>query len=170
MTENIQKGFTSELIDVLVLLTIFAIRKLNLQHVLFLAAFLTFGIGDGVTAAYMMSMHGAGIEANPIVSYVFTVYGFDGVVVAKMWITAMMLFAAYIIQLKSPMNMYWTVNGFLTALTAGGLMAINANLSAAAGKITAAPAEIILMYLLLILILTEIGSFVDGRPDTAVTG
>lgn len=167
MTENIQKGFTSELIEIFRLLAIIAVRKLNLQHILYLAAFITFGIGDGVTGAYMMSMHGAGIEANPIAGYLFTVHGFDGFVVAKAWFTLVLLIASYIVQLKSPTDMYWTVNGFLMALTAGGLMAVNANLSAIAGKITAAPGEIILAYLFLVLVLTEAGSIIDGRKVTA---
>lgn len=167
MTENIQKGFTSELIEIFRLLAIIAARKLNLQHILYLAALITFGIGDGVTGAYMMSMRGAGIEANPIASYLFTVYGFDGFVAAKVWFTSVLLIESYMIQLKSPADMYWTVNGFLIALTAGGLMAVNANLSAIAGKITAAPGEIILAYLSLVLVLTEAGSIIDEHKVTA---
>src|SRR5574337_2132190 len=120
MTENIQRGFTSELIEIFRLLTIIAAKKLNLQHILYLAAFITFGIGDGITGAYMMSVRGAGIEANPIAGYLFTAHGFDGFVIAKAWFTLVILVASYMIQLKSPIDMYWTVNGFLTALTAGG--------------------------------------------------
>lgn len=166
MTENIQKGFTSELIEIFRLLVIIAARKLNLQHVLYLTALITFGIGDGVTGAYMMSVHGAGIEANPIASYLFVSYGFDGFVAVKVWFTFVLLVASYIVQLKSPADMYWTVNGFLIALTAGGLMAVNANLSAIAGKVTTAPGEIILAYLFLVLVLTEAGSIIDGHKVT----
>lgn len=167
MTENIQKGFTSEIVEIFRLLTIIAARKLNLQHILYFAALITFGIGDGVTGAYMMSMRGIGIEANPIASYLFTVHGFGGLVAAKVWFTLILLFISYVVQLKSPTNMYWTVNGFLTALTAGGLMAVNANLSAIAGKIAAAPGEIIFAYLFLVLVLIEAGSFIDGRKVMA---
>lgn len=166
MTENIRKGTTLEIIDIIRLLTIFAVRKLNVQHILFILAFLTFGIGDGVTAAYMMSRLGAGIEANPAASYLFTTYGFNGLVIAKMWLTFVVLFAVFVIQLKSSTNMYWTMNGFLVALTAGGLMAVNANLTAVAGQIPQAPGEIIFIYLFLVLILTETGSFVDNHTVT----
>ncbi len=62
--------------------------------------------------------------------------------------------------------MYWTMNGFLVALTAGGLMAVNANLTAVAGQIPQAPDGIIFIYLLLVLILTEAGSFVDNHTVT----
>ncbi len=166
MTENIQKGTTFEIIDIIRLLTIFAVRKLNLQHILYISAFLTFGIGDGVTAAYMMSVLGAGIEANPAARYLFETYGFNGLVIAKMWLTFVVLFAVFVIQLKSSTNMYWTMNGFLVALTAGGLMAVNANLTAVAGQIPQASDEIIFIYLFLVLILTEAGSFVDNHTIT----
>ncbi len=100
MTENIRKGTTLEIIDIIRLLTIFAVRKLNVQHILYITAFLTFGIGDGVTAAYMMSVLGAGIEANPAARYLFTTYGFNGLVIAKMWLTFVVLFAVFVIQLN----------------------------------------------------------------------
>ncbi len=141
----------------------FAVRKLNEQHILYITAFLTSGIGDGVTAAYVMSVLGAGIEANPAASYLFATYGFNGQVIAKMWLTFVVLFAVFVIQLKSLTNMYWTMNDFLVALTAGGLMAVNANLTAVAGRIPQAPDEIILIYLFLVLILTGAGSFVDNH-------
>ncbi len=166
MTENIRNGTTLEIIDIIRLLTIFAVRKLNVQHILYITAFLTFGIGDGITAAYMMSALGAGIEANPAASHIFTTYGFNGLVIAKMWLTFVVLFAVFIIQIKSPTNMYWTINGFLVALTAGGLMAVNANLTAVSGRIPEAPEEIILTYVLLVLILTEAGNFVDKHTVT----
>jgi len=162
MTENNQNGVMSDLTEILRLLLILVSRKINLQHVLYLSAFLTFGLGDGITGALMMHEHGAGIEANPLIGYLFTMQGFDGVITGKMWLTLTILFATYIIQLKSP-DMYWTVNGFLIALTAGGLMAINANLTALAGGIPSAPGAIVLVYLILMFILIEIGSFVDGH-------
>ncbi len=80
-----------------------------------------------------------------------------------MWLTFVVLFAVFVIQLKSLTNMYWTMNDFLVALTAGGLMAVNANLTAVAGRIPQAPDEIILIYLFLVLILTGAGSFVDNH-------
>jgi len=166
MTENIQientrKGLISELIEVLQLVTLFAIRKMNLQHVLYFTAFLTFGIGDGITGAYMMDRLGVGIESNPFARYMFMEHGFWGMAAAKMWITVILLFVVFVIQLKSYDNMYWTVNGFLIALAAGGLMAVNANLTALAGEVTHAPSEIIFAFMALVLILTETGSFVD---------
>jgi hypothetical protein len=175
MTENIQAkkiqyGLISELIDTLKLVTIFAIKRIHLQHVLFLIAFLTFGIGDGITGAYMMEKLGTGIEANPVARYLFTEQGFGGVVIAKVWFTLVILFIAFIVQLKSYDSIYWTMNGFLIALSAGGLMAINANLTALAGEMPQAPGEIVFTYLAMVLMFTEVGSIVDRRtayPENA---
>lgn len=161
MTETIQKGFVTEFIEILKLVTIFTIKKVNLQHLLFFTAFLTFGIGDGITGAYMMERLGIGIESNPFARYLFMEQGFWGMVAAKMWITVVVLFAVFMVQLKSSDNMYCTINGFLMALTAGGLMAVNANLTALAGEIPQAPGEIIFIFLAMVLIFTEIGSFID---------
>lgn len=111
MTENIQKeAYAYERIDFLglfKLVILFAVKKLNLQHVLYFAAFLTFGIGDGITAAHMMEKLGAGIESNPLARYVFMTQGFGGMVMAKIWITVVILFATYIVQMRSAGSMYW---------------------------------------------------------------
>ncbi len=169
MTENIQnqKGLVSEIIEVLKLATIFAVRRVNLQHVLYFTAFLTFGIGDGITGAYMMEKLGTGIESNLFLRYLFTTQGFESVVMAKIWITVAILLATYIVRLKSAYSMYWSINGFLIALTAGGIMAINANLTALAGEIPQAPGEIIFVYISMVLVLTEVGSFFDRRTEYA---
>lgn len=156
-----------DFLEIIKLAILFAIKRIKLQHVLYFTAFLTFGIGDGITGAYMMEKLGAGIEANPIARYLFINHGFGGMVMAKMWITGVILFAAYIVELKSSESMYWTVNGFLIALTAGGIMAVNANLTAIAGEIPHAPSDIIFAYLTLVVALTEVGSFVDRRTAYA---
>jgi len=159
--ENIQNGYLSEIAEILKLASILVIRKLNVQHVLYVAALLTFGLGDGFTGAYMMKELGIGIESNPVARHVFMTYGFGGVVAAKLWFTMALLFITYIIQMKSHEKMYWTINGFLIALTVGGLMAVNANLTAIAGNIPHAPSEVIFIYISMVLIFTEIGSIVD---------
>lgn len=168
MAENIQRGYAFEFISNLKFIVIFLLNKINLQHVLYFTAFLTFGIGDGITGAYLMDTLGIGAESNPIARYLFIEQGFSGMVMAKIWFTFVILLATHIVQLRSSEKMDWTVNGFLIALTAGGVMAINANMTALAGEIPPAPGEIIFTYLALVLMLTEIGSFVDGHtPDAA---
>lgn len=174
MTENVHKEeFVTgniDFLELIKLIILFVARKINLQHILYLTAFLTFGIGDGITGAYMISKLGTDIESNPIVRYLFMTQGFGGIVMAKVLITVVIFFATYSVQMRSADSMYWSVNGFLVALTVGGVMAVNANLGALAGEITQAPSEIIFTYLALVLILTEAGSFVDKRiayPENA---
>ena len=164
MTENINnetKGFFTELIELLKLIVIFSIRKLNFQHCLYFTAFLTFGLGDGITSAYMMEKVGASAELNPLMSYVFMQQGIGGMVAAKVWLTLSLLFAVYIVSLKSNGHAFWTVNGFLIALCAGGVLAINANLNMLNGLIYEAPQEIIAIFIVLTLLLTEAGSYID---------
>ncbi len=168
-TENIHRGFIAELIEVLGLVTIFAIRKINLQHILYFTAFLTFGIGDGITGAYMMEKLGVGNESNPIIKYLFMTEGFWGMVAVKMWFTLVVIFFVFIVQMRSSDNMYWTANGFLLALTAGGVMAVNANLNAISGTAFQAPEEIIFIFLAMILIFTEIGGYVDRHTEAVET-
>ncbi len=135
-------------------------KVINLQHILYIAAFLSFGVGDGVSGAYMMKTLGVEAEANIAAKYLFIAYGFEGVVLAKIVFTLIVLFIAYIIKSRYS-GMYWSVNGFLIALAVGGVMATNANISVIAGKIPQPPEQIILTYILLVLLLTEIGGIVD---------
>lgn len=158
MTENTQHASDFSFLE---LITLYAAEKVNIQHILYFTAFLAFGIADGVTGAYMMESLGANAESNLIVRYLFTTQGFEGMMIAKIWFTVVILLAIHMVQLRSPDSMYWAVNGFLIALTAGGAMAANANLTAIAGGIPQAPGEIIFAYLALVLVLTEIGSMRD---------
>ncbi len=165
MAEHLQKGLLSQFVYLLKLLTSFAIRKLNLQHFLFFLAFLTFGLGDGITAAFMMDKFGAGVESNPLISHLFRTQGLEGVIIGKIWLTILLLLGTHIVQNEYSGNMYWTVNGFLMSLTAFGLMAINANLNMISGEIPSSQNEIIFIYLTLMMALISAGSFVDEHKD-----
>lgn len=134
-----------------------------MQHCLYFSAFLAFGIGDGISAAYMMERFGVGIEANPFVRDLFVAYGFVGMVIYKIFLTLIMLFLIHIVQCRSPENMYWTINGFLFALTIGGLAAVNANMNALSDKTPIDPSFWIVTFLALVFIMIEIGSFIDKR-------
>jgi len=115
----------------------------------------------------MMEKLGAGAEMNPLMSYVFMEQGFGGMVALKIWLTLSLLFAAYIVSLKTNGHAFWTVNGFLVALCAGGVLAINANLNALNGLVHEAPEEIIVIFVVLTLLLTEAGSYIDRYANTA---
>ena len=172
MTEsikNVQERILSGLFGNFRFHTIHALNKINLQHILYFTAFLTFGVGDGFIGAYMMGKLGTGIELNPVARQIFTTHGFLAVIAAKLWLTLMIIFTTYYLQTKVHKKTYWTVNGFLIALTAGGLMAMNANLAVIAGTILQAPFDIIFLYLSMVLIFPELGSIVDKWTDSRET-
>jgi hypothetical protein len=163
--ENVQQGILSGLFGNFKIHTIRVIRKVNLQHMLYFTALLTFGIGDGLTGAHMMGKLGASMELNPVARQIFLTYGFWAVLAAKILLTMIIIFAIYFIQVKIPKNTYWTVNGLLIALTAGGMMAMNANLAVITGAVPQPSSEIIFLYLSMVLILPEFGSIVDKWTD-----
>ncbi|WP_096204638.1 hypothetical protein [Candidatus Methanoperedens nitratireducens] len=68
----------------------------------------------------------------------------DGMVMFKLWITFMMLLAIYV---KSYSNGYWTVNGVLFAIIAGGFMGIYSNMSVINGAVPPEPGGILLILL-----------------------
>lgn len=79
----------------------------NLQRLLFVLAFLTYGIGDGVTAAYMMDRTGVIREINPVMRFLYASYGAQGVIGIKIWFTFLILFLIWIISRRT--NTYWTI-------------------------------------------------------------
>lgn len=137
------------------------VYSITLQRVLFLTAFLTFGIGDGVTSAYMMESKGPYSESNPLIRGMFITLGFEGMIIIKLWVTFIMLLATHVVQVRSKDNIYWTINGFLIAQIAAGVMGIYANLSALGGEIHPEAGDIVLLYLAFVVILTGAGDFID---------
>ena len=137
------------------------VYNITLQRILFLTAFLTFGIGDGITSAYMMEAKGPYSESNPVVREMFVTLGFEGMIITKLWVTFIMLLATYIVQARSKDNIYWTINGFLIAQIAAGVMGIYANLSALGGEIHPEAGDIVFLYLAFVVILTGAGDFID---------
>ncbi len=143
---------------VLKALVIIILKNITLQRGLYSLAFLAFGIGDGITSAYMMSTQGPYSEANPVIRASFMIEGFGGMVLLKLWMTLIMLLAIYV---KSYSNGYWTVNCVLFAIIAGGLMGIYSNMSVINGAVPPEPGGILLIYAAMVLIFIQIGSFID---------
>lgn len=131
----------------------------NLQRLLFLLAFLTYGVGDGVTAAYMMDNSGVMREINPFVRYIYVSNGAQGVITIKIWFAFIILVFVWIISRKT--NTYWTINGFLSALCVGGIMAMRANLMAAYGLPPPSAGSIITTFLFLTVLFVMLGDMMD---------
>lgn len=130
-----------------------------LQRLLFVLSFLTYGAGDGITAAYMMERTGAMREANPVIRFTYTSSGEAGVISIKIWFSLVILSIVWFISNKK--QAFWMMNGFLFALFIGGIMAMRANLMAASGMIPPSPASIIMTYLTLTILFILIGDQLD---------
>lgn len=180
MRRTVQKTLTGEaatrqtaavqppvnLTDIIWLPIKYLISTTNLQRVLFLLAFLTYGIGDGVTAAYMMDRTGVTREINPVMRFLYASYGAQGVIGIKIWFTFMILFLIWIISRRT--NTYWTINGFLSALSVGGIMAVRANLMAAYGMTPPSASSVIMAFLILMVLFVMLGDMMDKLGSVKV--
>ncbi len=137
----------------------YILSTINLQKALFLSSFLTYGVGDGVTAIYMMEKTGAIGEINPIIRFMYASSGKQGVISLKIWFSLVVLFLVWFVLRKT--CLYWTINGFLTALTIGGVMVMRANMMTAYGMEPPSPSSIITTFLFLMVLLVMIGDLMD---------
>jgi len=141
-------------------------KIINVQRLLFLLSFLTFGIGDGITSVYLMEKTGVIRESNPIIRFMYISSGGQGVIEIKIWFSFVILFLVWLTSRGK--NMYWTVNGFLFALFLMGLMAMWANMIAASGMMPPPPSSIIITYLFLVIFLIFIGDLIDKMHDNDI--
>ncbi len=137
----------------------YLISTVNLQRLLFLLSFLTYGVGDGVTAAYMIEKTGIMGEANPFVQFVYFSFGVDGVIIFKICFVSIILLPVLIVSRRT--NAYWTINGFLAALCIGGIMAIMTNLMAANGMTPPSPELVVMAFLIVTVLFVIMGDMVD---------
>lgn len=143
-------------------------RKQKFQAFLAVGAFITFGIGDSVTGAFMMNCCGLCAEANPIMRYLVETQGSIGLILFKLWITMALLSIVIVIQDLSKESTYWTTNGFLVAFGIGGALATTSNLMRTFsfdffGYGTPSPILVILVYLMLTIGLVTLGGIADKK-------
>jgi len=134
-------------------------NKRRLKSLLFVSSFLTYGLGDGLTAAHMMEQTGANIEGNPLARFMYVSYGSKGLVALKLWFTFVIL--ALISTVSKRTGAYWATNGFLFSLTIGGLMATRANVLATLGLPFPSPVSVISTFLFISIIFLEVGNLID---------
>ena len=133
---------------------------MNLQHLLFFLAFLTFGIADALTAALLMTTKGHGAEFNYMFSYLYESYGIACFVSIKLILVIVVLLAAYIL---SKHGGYWFMCGWLAGVSMGGIMAMISNLGSAYGVIYVNPYNVILCYLVLTFVFLYAGDWIDNN-------
>ena len=142
-------------------------RRQKIQFLLASVVFLTFGIGDGFTGAYMMNVCGILSEANPFARYIVETQGCIGLIIFKLWITLTLLSIVLRIEKFSNNPMYWMTNGFLVALGLGGIMATIANLMriydfVIFGYGVPSPLLIVQVYTCLMFVLVLFGNLIDN--------
>ncbi len=152
--------------DFIRLLIKYFISTANLQHLMFLLSFLTYGVGDGVTAAYMIEKTGVMRESNPILQFFYESSGTPGIIYFKISFGFIILLMVWIISWQK--NTYWTISGFLVAHSAGGIMAMRANLMAAYGMTPPSPDSVVKAFLILTGLFMLIGDMMDKRSSTSV--
>ncbi|NJD51249.1 MAG: hypothetical protein FIB07_00080 [Candidatus Methanoperedens sp.] len=133
-------------------------RRLNFQHFLYFCVFITFDIGDTVTAAIMMDSKGLDVEYNPIIRYIYFNFGLSGLIAAKLWFIIVPLMIASM-RVK---DSFWFINGVLVSLILFGLLAIQANIQEISGLEHMSPTEINTIYLVALLLFTFAGTIIDN--------
>jgi hypothetical protein len=151
--------------DLIRLVIKYIISTANLQHLMFLLSFLTYGIGDGLTAAYMIEKTGVMRESNPILQFFYASSGAPGIIYFKISFGFIILLLVWIISWQK--NTYWTINGFLVAHSAGGIMAMRANLMVAYGMTPPSPDSVIMAFLILTCLFMFVGDMMDKRSSTS---
>jgi len=141
-------------------------RKLNLQHLLYFFVFVTFDIGDAVTASMMMEARGISAEYNSLVQNIFVNYGLSGLIGAKL----LLIIVPLIIASTAVKNSYWFINGVLVSLILAGLMATQANLQAMASLPYMSPMEINLLYLKILFAFSAVGMIMDSYLESKEKG
>jgi hypothetical protein len=131
----------------------------RIQGVLCLLVFLTWGLGDALTALYMIKQQGLMQEGNMLVRTVITYYGSSTFVMLKIWFTLLIIYTPFMVKQE---NSYWMINGYLVSFIIGGAQAMVLNMQAAQNEpLFIMPQHVILIYISSILILTNIGEIID---------
>lgn len=154
-----QKTREKYLITDVILLANYFLSAVTLQRLLFLLSFITYGVGDSITAVYMMERRGVIFESNPLVRSVYVSSGGTGVVAIKIFYAFIILFFAWLISRRE--NTYWKVNGFLFALIVGSIMVIQANLKIANDAIPQSATSIMFAFLSMEALFVMVGYLID---------
>lgn len=134
------------------------------QGALFLLAFLTFGVGDGLTSLWMIEQRGVMSEANPIARDIINNFGASGFIGVKIWFTTVLLFIPFMIQQRSHKPVYWMITGYLVSYIVAGTLAIILNIRAAMYEsVFLSPEQVIFLFLSSVLMLTQVGEEIDRR-------
>ena len=133
----------------------------KLQFLLFILAFLAFGIGDTITSLKMIEQKGIMGEGNLLVRYIIINYGILDFVAIKIGITLVILLLPFFIIDKSA---YWIMSGYLVSFIIAGILGMILNLKAANYEpLFISPDQAMVIFMISVLLLTSIGDEIDKR-------
>ena len=138
----------------------------RLQGVLYLLAFLAFGIGDTITSIWMIEQRGITGEGNFFVQYIMLNYGPSEFIWIKICVTIVILFMPFLI-LKGAA--YWIINGYLVSFIVAGTLGTVLNIQASRNEqLLLSPGQVIFLFMALVMILTSIGEEIDRRAPLKI--
>jgi len=133
----------------------------KLQFFLLLLAFFTFGIGDTISSINLIEQKGIMGEGNLIVRYIILNYGFSNFIAIKISVSLLILFLPFLIINKT---VYWMLSGFFISFIFAGTIGTVLNIQAAMNRVPYfSPEQAMVIFMLLVLILTNIGDEIDKR-------
>ena len=133
----------------------------KLQFVLFLLAFFAFGIGDTISSIHLIEHKGIMGEGNLIVRYIIFNYGFSNFITIKICVSLLILFLPFVLIDKT---VYWMISGYLISFIFAGTLGTVLNIQAAMNGVPyLSPEQAIVIFMLSVLILTNIGDEIDKR-------
>ena len=138
----------------------------KLQFLLFMLAFLAFGIGDTITSLKMIEQKGIMGEGNLLVRYIIINYGILNFIAIKIGITLVILLLPFFIIDKSA---YWIISGYLVSFIIAGILGMILNLKAANYEpLFISPDQAMVIFMISVLLLTSIGDEVDKRTHPKI--
>lgn len=133
----------------------------KLQFILFLAAFLTFGIGDTITSVNMIEQKGTMGEGNVILRYIILNYGISDFIAIKVFVSLVILVLPFLITNET---VFWMLSGYFLSFIIAGILGIVLNIKATNNEIPfLSPDQAIILFMVSVLILTNIGDEIDKR-------
>jgi len=143
----------------------------RLQGILYILAFVAFGLGDSISGLWMIGERGMMYEANPFARFIIYEYGLSGLIEFKIWITIMCLLIPYIAQSRSRESHYWMINGYLVSFIVAGTLATIMNYRALHYEgFFLSPGQVVIIFLSSICLLTYIGEKIDNLAGLKMRG
>jgi hypothetical protein len=138
----------------------------KLQFFLFLIALIMFGIGDTISSINLIEQKGIMGEGNFIVRQIILNYGISNYLTIKISVTMVLLFLPFLLIDKTA---YWMITGYLVSFIIAGTLGTVLNMQAANNGVPfLSPEQAIGIFMISVLILTNIGDEIDKKANLKI--